>query len=128
MSVKLRADSDSLAGQPPVAALLPRDRRPGRCPVVGRLLSHQVGRPLLTGAVSCPMRECLSIILNEEWDHRLYAERAWTPWKRGVVAVYAWSGCGIARTSSSSIPAKSSGLQVYSGTPSAIAAAAINAS
>jgi hypothetical protein len=24
---------------------------------------------------SFPVRECLSIILNEEWEHRLYAER-----------------------------------------------------
>jgi hypothetical protein len=22
-----------------------------------------------------PVRECLSVILNEEWEHRLYAER-----------------------------------------------------
>ena len=25
--------------------------------------------------VSYPVRECLSIVLNEEWEHRLYAER-----------------------------------------------------
>lgn len=24
---------------------------------------------------SCPVRECLLIILNEEWEHRLYVER-----------------------------------------------------
>ncbi len=24
---------------------------------------------------SYPVRECLSIVLNEEWEHRLYAER-----------------------------------------------------
>jgi hypothetical protein len=25
--------------------------------------------------VSYPVRECLLIVLNEEWEHRLYAER-----------------------------------------------------
>ncbi len=25
--------------------------------------------------VRAPVRECLLIILNEEWEHRLYAER-----------------------------------------------------
>ena len=24
---------------------------------------------------SCPVRECLLVVLNEEWEHRLYAER-----------------------------------------------------
>jgi len=25
--------------------------------------------------VSFPVRECLLVVLNEEWEHRLYAER-----------------------------------------------------
>ena len=30
------------------------------------------GWPQIEG---CPVKECLSIVLNEEWEHRLYAER-----------------------------------------------------
>jgi hypothetical protein len=29
----------------------------------------------MAGARSYPVRECLLVILNEEWEHRLYAER-----------------------------------------------------
>ena len=29
----------------------------------------------MAGAPRYPVRKCLLIILNEEWEHRLYAER-----------------------------------------------------
>jgi len=34
-----------------------------------------VGRPAWPEPRSSPVRECLIVVLNEEWEHRLYAER-----------------------------------------------------
>ena len=41
---------------------------------LGRL-TEPVDAPGWPPARSFPVRECLLIVLNEEWEHRLYAER-----------------------------------------------------
>ena len=39
---------------------------------------------LAAGSSSFPVRKCLLAILNEEWEHRLYAERDLTVLEQGV--------------------------------------------
>ena len=39
------------------------------------LLDEQRDSPIFVGTRQFPVRQCLWIIINEEWHHRLYAER-----------------------------------------------------
>jgi hypothetical protein len=39
--------------------------------------------PLVDRVESFPVKECLRIVLNEEWEHRLYAERDLTALEKG---------------------------------------------
>ena len=62
---------------------LRRDRMATVREVVDGLTDESLARPRPSrstapagrGPRSYPVRECLLIILNEEWEHRLYAER-----------------------------------------------------
>ena len=61
--------SSAATGCPPSAGARHPDRR-----VAGR--QHHAGRrPWLAASRSFPIRECLLIVLNEEWCHRQFAER-----------------------------------------------------
>jgi len=60
---------------------LRRERRATVADVLDGLTDAGLGRPVssatpfLTDATGLTVADCLRVVLNEEWEHRLYAER-----------------------------------------------------
>src|SRR5882757_1121896 len=131
-AVGLQSPTGEIGRQSSWAASDITDRRPNA------VLDDQVAEQAEHGSVDRHLIENVGELLGVEVGPRImgvaqffglcvHAGRLATKADNGS-RCYRWSGWGTARTSSPSMPAKSSGLHVYSGMFSAMAVAAIKAS